>query len=135
MHALHFCVYLLGILLFGVCIILFPCIQVVTYFPSSKVTSVRLFSAFRSSTSYYGFTMAMVVKLVSTTTQGDIAAAHRSLGNARYIGRQRLRSKGLRAFAPSGEYVQYYIITYYTFVGACLHVHVNCVCMFRVVCV
>ena len=107
MHALHYCVCLLGILLFEVCIILFllPCIQVVTFFPSSKVTSVRLFSAFRSSTSYYGFTMAMVVKLLNTTTQADIAAAHRSLGYARFIGGQRLGSnyKGLRAFVPSGE--------------------------------
>ena len=68
-----------------------------------------MFSAFRSSVTY-GFTMAMVVKLLSTTTQGDIAAAHRSLGYARFIGGQRLgyhgraaQLQGLRAFVPSGK--------------------------------
>ena len=68
-----------------------------------------MFSAFRSSVTY-GFTMAMVVKLLNTTTQADIAAAHQSLGNARFIGGQRLgyhfravQLQGLRAFVPSGE--------------------------------
>ena len=73
---------------------------------SSRATGIQEFSAYRSYT-YYGFTMAFLVKLQHNTSDSVIASAYQSLYNARRFGYQYLRynrqSRALRAFLPSRE--------------------------------
>ena len=117
---------------------LFPCIQIARLFPSSKVTSVQEFSAYFSHR-HYGFTMAFLVKLSSTITEGDIAGAYYRLQFAWGIDRLwiYLRSypdpsvpQGLRAFVPSREFIIHTIRMH----AISWHMHVICMLCLSILC-
>ena len=135
-------------------------IQVARLFPSSKAINVEEFSAYRSLRfRRYGFTMAVMVKLMKTTTQADIAVAYQRLtsagrigGHWLYLGNRHDQSlpQGMRAFVPSSEYTNIQLClhmqlykTYthmHTHVYMCMHVFVYvcariCVCVYDCVCI
>ena len=135
-------------------------IQVARLFPSSKAIKVEEFSAYRSLRfRRYGFTMAVMVKLMKTTTQADIAVAYQRLtsagrigGHWLYLGNRHDQSlpQGMRAFVPSSEYTNIQLClhmqlykTYthmHTHVYMCMHVFVYvcariCVCVYDCVCI
>ena len=131
-------------------------IQVARLFPSSKAINVEEFSAYRSLRfRRYGFTMAMMVKLMKTTTQADIAVAYQRLtsagrigGHWLYLGNRHDQSlpQGMRAFVPSREYTNirlclhmqlYKTYTHmHTHVYMCMHVSVYvCARIYVYVCI